>query len=84
MLNIPQSDPQLTPEVPPRSNVSVENSIPAAGENVNPKIWETLPEGQGAKSAEFCKRCGRQSGICFSERDGSARYVAVSGDRKRL
>lgn len=53
MLNIPQSDPQLTPEVPPRSNVSVENSIPAAGENVNTKIRETLPEGQGAKSAEF-------------------------------
>lgn len=53
MLNIPQSDPQLTPEVPPRSNVSVENSVPAAGENVNPKIRETLSEGQGAKSAEF-------------------------------
>lgn len=53
MLNIPQSDPQLTPEVPPRSNVSVENNIPAAGENVNAKIRETLPEGQGAKSAEF-------------------------------
>lgn len=53
MLNMPQSDPQLTPEVPPRSNVSVENSIPTAGENVNPKIRETLPEGQGAKSAEF-------------------------------
>lgn len=53
MLNMPQSDPQLTPEVPPRSNVSVENSIPAVGENVNPKIQETLPEGQGAKSAEF-------------------------------
>ena len=53
MLNIPQSGPQLTPEVPPRSNVSVENSIPAADENVNTKIRETLPEGQGAKSAEF-------------------------------
>ena len=53
MLNMPQSGPQLTPEVPPRSNVSVENSIPTAGENVNPKIRETLPEGQGAKSAEF-------------------------------
>ncbi len=53
MLNMPQSDPQLTPEVPPRSNVSVENSIPAAGENVNSKIQEVLPEGQGAKSAEF-------------------------------
>lgn len=53
MLNIPQSGPQLTPEVPPRSNVSVENSIPAADENVNTKIREMLPEGQGAKSAEF-------------------------------
>lgn len=53
MLNIPQSGPQLTPEVPPRSNVSVENSIPAADENVNAKIREMLPEGQGAKSAEF-------------------------------
>ena len=53
MLNIPQSDPQLTPEVPPRSNVSVENSIPAADENVNTIIREMLPEGQGAKSAEF-------------------------------
>ncbi len=54
VLNMPQEATRsLTPEMLHRASVSVENSIPAAGENVNPKIRETLPEGQGAKSAEF-------------------------------
>lgn len=53
VLNMPQSDPQLTSEVPVGAVTSTTDSIPAAGENVNPKIRETLPEGQGAKSAEF-------------------------------
>lgn len=54
VLNMPQEAARsLTPEMLHRASVSVENSIPAAGENVNPKIRETLPEGQGAKSAEF-------------------------------
>lgn len=53
VLNMPQSDPQLTSEVPVGAVTSTTGSIPAAGENVNPKIRETLPEGQGAKSAEF-------------------------------
>lgn len=53
VLNMPQSDPQLTPEAPVGAVTSTADSIPAAGENVNTKIRETLPEGQGAKSAEF-------------------------------
>lgn len=54
VLNMPQEAARsLTPEMLHRASVSVENSIPAAGENVNPKIREMLPEGQGAKSAEF-------------------------------
>lgn len=53
VLNMPQSDPQLTSEVPVGAVTSTTDSIPAAGENVNPEIWETLPEGQGTKSAEF-------------------------------
>ncbi len=54
VLNMPQEAARsLTPEMLHRASVSVENSIPAAGENVNTKIRETLPEGQGAKSAEF-------------------------------
>ena len=54
VLNMPQEAARsLTPEMLHRASVSVENSIPAADENVNPKIREMLPEGQGAKSAEF-------------------------------
>lgn len=54
VLNMPPSGPQLTSEVPHRANASTTaDSIPATGENVNSKIRETLPEGQGAKSAEF-------------------------------
>lgn len=53
VLNMPQSDPQLTPEAPVGAVTSTADSILAAGKNVNPKIRETLPEGQGAKSAEF-------------------------------
>lgn len=53
VLNMPQSGPQLTPEAPVGAVTSTADSIPAAGENVNTKIRETLPEGQGAKSAEF-------------------------------
>ena len=54
VLNMPQEATRsLTPEMLHRASVSDENSIPAAGENINPEIWETLPEDQGAKSAEF-------------------------------
>ena len=54
VLNMPQEAARsLTPEMLHRASVSVENSIPAAGENVNTKIREMFPEGQGAKSAEF-------------------------------
>lgn len=54
VLNMPPSGPQLTSEVPHRANASTTaDSIPAVGKDVNPKIRETLPEGQGAKSAEF-------------------------------
>lgn len=77
VLNMPQSDPQLTPEAPVGAVTSTINSIPAAVENVNPKIQETLPEGQGAKSAEFG----------YDEAKTQARSLKnlfENGDRKKL
>ena len=78
VLNMPQEATRsLTPEMLHRASVSVENSIPAAGENVNLKIQETLPEGQGAKSAEFG----------YDEAKTQARSLKnlfEKGDRKKL
>lgn len=77
VLNMPQSDPQLTSEVPVGAVTSTTGSIPAAGENVNPKIRETLPEGQGAKSAEFGYDEARTQAR-------SLKNLFEKGDRKKL
>lgn len=78
VLNMPQEATRsLTPEMLHRASVSVENSIPAAGENVNPKIRETLPEGQGAKSAEF----GYEEAKTQAR---SLKNLFEKGDRKKL
>lgn len=54
VLNMPPSDPQLTSEVPHRANASTTaNSISNSEKTVKQKNSGTLPQGQGAMSAQF-------------------------------
>ena len=54
VLNMPPSGPQLTSEVPHRANASTTaDSISNSEKTVKPKNSGTLPQGQGAMSAQF-------------------------------
>lgn len=54
VLNMPPSGPQLTSEVPHRANASTTaDSISNSEKTVKPESSGTLPQRQGAKSADF-------------------------------
>lgn len=78
VLNMPPSGPQLTSEVPHRANASTTaNSISNSEKTFKPENSGTLPQGQGAMSAQFGYDEARTQAR-------SLKNLFEKGDRKKL